>query len=668
MRKILVSLSLLLSACSVFAESRTAEQALSIARQFVGEMPIFSGIRQADFSLALAAAVGPQVAKGTKALAARPYYIYNVGERGFVIVSGDDRFSDVLGYSVSGHVTNEASLPDGLQYWLGVLAEEMNAADASGYRAMKSASRVIEAESVTPLLTTKWNQNAPYNDKLQGYMTGCVATAVAQVMKHWEYPISGTGEHQGAYSPYFSANFGAVRYDWKNMLDEYGTGWESKEEVDAVSTLMLHVGVATDMRWGKEQSGTPNNFAAYALHNYFGYNKNLYIESRDHMSYGAWKSLLINQLKTGHPLCYAGMSSKTGSSAGHFFVCDGYDDKSGMFHFNWGWSGVYDGYYALTALEPGTGGIGAGAGQFNYYQSVFVNVQPMECGEYQAHFDAVTVTPSGNSKSNIKVTTTGLTNNNTYNFAGSLGLSVCHTDGTPYKYIASATTLPLTGFSIGASYSVEFSYDVDASELADGVYTICAAAWSDRDLKAFPLRANYTNTTYYTMEVKGGNVSFSPISTQPSLTLSSMELDVTSNNKVYQNVIVHFLLEVTNNSALEFNDELGIQFEQSRSKKGMISVPVVIAPGETKNVDVYGIIPSTVNLGNATAKAVYGYDGTYSPFGSTISVTVCDESEASVGAVPSDTNQSSTPYNLAGQRAAKHEKGIIIKNGKKYLK
>lgn len=672
MKRVLLSLSFILAACCMLAETRTAEQALAIAHQFVQNTPAFTRYRLSDLSLTPVATVGPNRVKGVESASnSRAYYIYNVREQGFVVVSGDDRFVDILGYSESGCITNENEMPDGLQYWLSFLTAEMNAAKEAGYTPalVAGATQSINVtKSVEPLIKTKWNQNSPYNDKLQGYMTGCVATGVAQVMRYWKYPASGKGSHQGAYSPFFSADFGTARYDWNNMLEEYGTGWESKQEVDAVATLMLHVGVATDMRWGKDQSGTPNNYAAYALHNFFSYNKNLYVESRDHMSLGAWKALLIQQLQSGHPLCYAGMSSKTGTQAGHFFVCDGYDAKSGKFHFNWGWSGLFDGYYAVTALEPGTGGIGAGAGQFNYYQSIFVNVQPDEIGEYQAHFDAITVVPSGSTKSKIKITTTGLTNNNTYNFTGSLGLAVYQADGTLYKYIASATTLPMTGFSIGASYTGEHSYEVDASAVEGGSYTICAAVWSDRDQKVFPLRANYTNVTYYKMNVSGAGVSFSPLSTEPNLAIASMELVGTSENTVYQNVVAHFRLSITNNSAIEFNDEIGVSFEQSRSKKGTISTPVVIPACETKTIDLYGAIPSTVNLGSATAKSVYAYDGTFSALGTSLSVTVKDESEADgIGMIQSGKKASTYIYNTSGQISSAKSKEILIINGKKYL-
>ena len=672
MKRILLSISLLLTACCIEAETRTAEQALAVAQQFVSNSTTFGRARSVDVTLAPKAAVGPKLLKGIVPSLAPAYYIYNVKDQGMVIVSGDDRFTDILGYSESSCISGEQELPDGLQYWLSFLSEEMSAAIEAGYNPARAAAPASTdmTESVAPLLTSKWNQNAPYNDKLQGYMTGCVATGTAQVMNYWKYPASGKGSHQGAYAPGFSADFSSTKYDWAHMLDTYGTGWETKQEVDAVATLMLHVGVATDMRWGKDQSATPNNFAAFALQNYFGYNKNLYIESRDHMSLGAWKSLLVQQLQTGHPLCYAGMSSKTGSSAGHFFVCDGYDASNGKFHFNWGWAGSYDGYYAVTALEPGTGGIGAGAGQFNYYQSIFVNVQPEECGEYQAHFDAITVTPSGSSKSKVKVATTGLTNNNTYNFAGTFGLAVYNADGTFHKYIPSATTLPLTGFNIGSAYSVEYSYEVNASDVAAGTYTICAAVWSDRDQKVFPIRANYINATYYTMTVSGSNVAFSPLSNQPNLTLTSVSLvNSPLENTLFQNFLTHFRLVITNNSATEFNDEVGVQFEQSRSKKGIISMPVVIAAGETKAIDLYGTMPTTVNLGSVSVKAVYGYDGTFTTLGNTLSATVMSKDEAvSVGSIPTDASQQATRYNLSGRRVADNEKGIIITNGKKYLK
>lgn len=602
-------MALAVMALTASAAPRTAAQALQIAKSFVASAPLFRSVRSASLTLATKA-----TASESRSVSpiTPTYYVCNVGDKGFVIVSGDDRFNDILGYSDNGAIADMNDLPDGLQYWLSFLSDEMTSAINAGYEPSQAMERTVinPSKSVAPLVKTKWNQNAPYNNKLNGNMTGCVATGIAQVMKYWGYPQNGKGSHTGAYAPNFSADFSATTYDWANMLDVYGTGWESKAETDAVSTLMLHVGVATDMQWGKSQSATPNAYGAFALHNFFSYNPNLYIETRDHMSLGAWKALLIDQLQSGHPLCYSGMSTETGG-VGHFFVCDGYDATNGKFHFNWGWSGMYDGYYDVTALKPGTGGAGAGAGEYNYWQSIFVNVQPTAVGEYKANFNAVEVEMKNSSnKSDVKIIPSGISNDNTYDFKGSIGLAIYNADGSLNTYEASGSTFPMAGFHIGANYTGSWIYSVDLSKIADGTYTVCSAVWSDRDKKVFPLRAKYINTTYYTMKVSGSNVTFTPQALSVNLSSSSVTIGNGSSTDLFKDVPATFKVTITNNSAMDFNDEIGVRIYKGRSAKQHIMVPASIAAGETKVIEVCGA-PTLDIADDYSLSACYGINGDY---------------------------------------------------------
>lgn len=666
MKKTILSIALALLSMAAGAETRTSDEALNIARQFVEETPQLMHLSRVTPSLA----TSPVAHMGLKSakVAAPAYYLCNIGDDACVVVSGDDRFKAVLGYA-TGAVTAETELPDGLQYWLTFLASEMNAAIEAGYQPSGITTALYGSnatQSVKPLLTTKWGQNSPYNNKVGGNATGCVATGMAQVMKFWNYPTKGTGSHKAAYAPGYEVNFGATTYDWKNMLDEYGTGWESKEEIDAVSTLMLHCGVATDMRWSKSESGTPNCFAAFALHTYFNYNKNLYVENRDQLSLGAWKALLIDQLQTGHPLCYAGMSTEAGG-VGHFFVCDGYDAETGMFHFNWGWEGMYDGYFDVTALEPGTGGTGAGAGKFNYYQQAFINVQPTLVGDPQIRFNANKVSLSG-TKDKVEVMTTQMSNDNTGNIKGSLGMLVYNTDGSLVKYAPSATTLPVAGFNIGSAFTVGYPYNVNLGSIANGTYTVCAAAWDDDRQIAQPIRAKYGNPTYYTMTVSGNSVSFTPQALEIDLSASDFKVLSTKENTVFQDMVATFQVTVKNNSAQAFNDEMAVNIKQSRSDKMTIKVPVQLAAGETQTITVSGIIPADkVNTGSCTANLQYGNNGKYDNIpGSSLSLTVEDKASA-VDALQQVTDDQAPAFNLAGQRVDRNYRGIVVKKGKKIL-
>lgn len=668
MKKTLISLALMLIALGVNAAPRTAEQALQVAKKFIATTDKLSGIRSAALTLAPTATV--QMAKGMGQIQqqAPAYYVCNIEKGGFVVVSGDDRFKDVLGYSLNGTFSSEEELPDGLRYWLSFLSQEMAAAIEAGYEpsGIVTPLSASAASSVEPLLTSQWNQNSPYNNMLNGNMTGCVATGTAQVMRFWKYPTRGTGSHTAAHSPYFSADFGATTYDWKNMLDKYGTGWEEKAEVDAVATLMLHLGVATDMQWGKDQSATTNAYAAAALIKFFGYNKYLYIENRDQMSLGAWKALLIDQLQTGHPLCYSGQGvMPNGAMMGHFFVCDGYDASTGKFHFNWGWSGYCDGYYDVTSLEPGTNGIGAGAGKYNSFQSIFVNVQPQTIGEPRVNFTCVGLKVSGSAKNNVTVTTSMMSNDNTGDVKGNLGLAVYDDAGNLVKYIPSGQSLPIAGFHIGANFSTDFTYRVDVSSLPVGTYTVAPAAKSDDIEKPFRIRANYDTTNFYTMYVTASGVQFAPQNLRPDITVSSIRLASNGDGDVFQEVVATFEVTVTNNSAQDFNDEIGVKLSKGRGSNATISVPASLSAGETKTITISRTIPKSLNVGDGyTAQTCYGVNGTFTTIGTSITVNIKDEA-AGIDHITVKPQNRTTTYNLAGQKVGADYRGIVIKNGKK---
>lgn len=667
MKKTILSIALALATLGAGAAPRTADQALAIARRFVMENIHFTNVRSA--SLSLAPTVAAPMARSLSA-STPSYYVCNIENGGFVVVSGDDRFKEILGYSTSGNYDID-NIPEGFAYWMQFLSNEMSAAIANGYEPEVTTTRAYSTnikQSVEPLIKTQWNQNQPYNNKLNGYVTGCVATGIAQVMNYWKYPTTGTGSHTGAYEPKFYANFGATTYDWANMLDTYGTGWESKAEIEAVSTLMLHVGVATDMLWDKSASSTLPAYGAYALHNFFKYNKNLYIESRNHHSLGAWKALLIDQLQTGHPVCYGGTSSENGN-VGHFFICDGYDAKTGKFHFNWGWAGYCDGYYEITSLQPGTGGIGAGAGNYNYSQSIYVNVQPEETGEYHANFDASTVKFSNSTnKEAVKVETAILTNNCTKTFTGTVGIAIYKTDGSLVSYVPSAVKFPDSHFHIGANYSPgdPYIYTVDLREVENGTYTVCAAV-KDEEGNIYPVRASYSASTYYTMTVGNSSVQFTAQDNTRDITINSISLASNTEGNIFQNVPARFIVNVTNNSAQQYYDEIGVHINGGRGTNDYITVPAIIAAGETKDIEVYGATALGIKDGY-TAKGCYGEDGSYKAGGDGISINIKAESDGIEDIIIPDYMQKSPYYNIAGQRVGSSVKGIIIQNGKKIIR
>lgn len=330
------------------------------------------------------------------------YYIFNDGNQGFVIVSGDKKFYPVLAYSTQSNF-DTTDMPGNIRWWMNGYEEEMRAALAGNYTIAEDARwsdytgndpvRVQKAvTAVAPLLSTTWNQMSPYNalcpyDSKEGARcpTGCVATAMAQVMKYWNYPAQGSGSH--SYTPEEhpeygtqSANFGNTTYKWSDMPNNL-TSSSSTAAKNAVSTLMYHCGVSVDMSYDPDGSGAytvlPNNYIQYgyidartAMKNNFKY-AGATGYSRDNCTTAAWLALLKNDLDKGCPVIYAG----SGTNGGHCFVCDGYNN-SDYFHFNWGWGGTSDGYFQVDALNPSVLGTGGGAGGFNYSQKIIVGLNP----------------------------------------------------------------------------------------------------------------------------------------------------------------------------------------------------------------------------------------------------------------------------------------------------
>ena len=311
----------------------------------------------------------------------KQYYVFSINENkdsGFVIVAGDDAVKPVLGYSDNGNY-DENNLPPNFAYWMEYLEQQIAWAQEQGLEQSEAVQQ--EWNAVSPLIQTKWNQTAPYNNMLPDVsgkrsVTGCVATAMAQIMKYYNYPAqiiksipSYTTTTNKIIIP--SINVGATIYDWQNMQDKYSGGSANTPQNDAVATLMFHVGASVRMDYNPSGSGASATNAVAALRDYFGYDKSIKQEQRSKYKDADWEKILVGQIDLGMPVFYDGYNGTNG----HAFVLDGYDN-AGRFHFNWGWGGSYDGYFVTTALNPGTGGTGAGSGTYNERQGIIINIKP----------------------------------------------------------------------------------------------------------------------------------------------------------------------------------------------------------------------------------------------------------------------------------------------------
>lgn len=307
-------------------------------------------------------------AKSRTATTASPsdaYYVFNNDAGGFVIIAGDDAVTPVLGYTSTGAFDAE-NLPDGLKDLLKSYERQI-AALGDNYVANQTATRAaFTGEKL--LNTAKWNQMAPFNKYTpNNYVTGCVATAGAIVMKHHGYPAKGTGSHSYTWNgKTISADF-EHNYDWASMPADNGT---NGADFDGVARLMADLGVAVEMQYNKDGSGAYIGNLVTALQKYYGYSKLSHLMAIEDVGAEAWNGRLREEIDANRPVLYAASDPAGG---GHAFVIDGYKDES--FSVNWGWGGYCDGFYQIGALNPESNGKPEGD-KYNVGQSAVFGMEP----------------------------------------------------------------------------------------------------------------------------------------------------------------------------------------------------------------------------------------------------------------------------------------------------
>ena len=310
------------------------------------------------------------------------FYIFNaVDNDGYVIVSGDDRTVAILGYSKHGTLDVD-QLPSNLQWWLDNYARQIEALGTS----LKPAQRqkVVQGAAIEPLITAQWDQSTPYNymcpdgsytdynqsgyNKSNRCITGCVATAMAQVMYYWQWPKSCPAIKSYQIDNYTIRALPATTFKWDDMKSYY-TQYETGPAADAVAELMRYCGQSVEMHYTTYAS------AAYCdpsvLASVFQYSPNCRELWRDHYNTDEWESIIYNELAEQRPVLYSGQNGSTG----HEFVVDGYDGD-GYFHINWGWGGLPDSYYVLSLADPEVY-----YEPFQYYQDAIIGLKPAVEGE-----------------------------------------------------------------------------------------------------------------------------------------------------------------------------------------------------------------------------------------------------------------------------------------------
>ena len=295
------------------------------------------------------------------------FYVFENAE-GLLIASADDRLPALLGYAENGSFSE---IPANMEWWLSQYEQEIGAYyDSAADDAPEWTSTYDQYAEWTPLktlCTTEWNQTGPYNDQcpmLNGSrtVTGCVATCLAQAIRYKGYlPCKGVNTYKwGAGNQNLTFNFDECKIDFSLLRDSY-KGGATQAERDEVAKLMLACGMAVNSNYN---TTTGTNFTD-GIRNYLGFTDYFTLD-RDGSSSQQWEKTCYELIKAGNPLCYAG--SGTG---GHAFICDGYSEQ-GFFHFNWGWGGLSNGYFRLSALNPRDQGTGSFEGGYTMGQHITV--------------------------------------------------------------------------------------------------------------------------------------------------------------------------------------------------------------------------------------------------------------------------------------------------------
>ena len=345
-RNILVILALMLGITTLQAKPVDMGRAQRLGLNFIQHKAQFSknAVQSLDLAYTFRAENGMATA-----------YAFNF-DGGFVIVAADDVSSPIIGYSDHGNFDYQTA-PDGLLFMLGEHSRSIEMMVNQGvatpndilcrWKNLEAYGRLNPEKGtavVGPLVQQRWDQGSPFNMYSPGGCpTGCVATAMAQLMKYWEWPVQGTGEHsyvaQGYGEQY--ANFGATTYEWDNMIDYYNNGAGTPEQKQAVATLMYHCGVAVNMMYEPDGSGAYSTDVPDAINSYFSYSEHATHIGRSG-TYNDWIALLKTNIDQHIPLYYSGQSP----DGGHAFVCDGYDADD-FFHFNWGWGGASNAFILI---------------------------------------------------------------------------------------------------------------------------------------------------------------------------------------------------------------------------------------------------------------------------------------------------------------------------------
>lgn len=532
--------------------------------------------------------------KGRKDVNGSPrIYVCNMGtNQGFVILSGDDRTVPVLAYSDTGSFDAD-NMPANVQWWMDYYEEAV--AQVADMQLSNSASAARPTDVISPLITTKWDQSEPYNQmcpKVNGMTppTGCVATAMAQLMYYHKWPTDSTEAIDAYTTDSYKVKVEKLQpttFQWNDMARTYGKNATQKQK-DAVAKLMRYCGQLVQMDYTPTSSGAQTFYLGWVLPRAFKYPNTIHNVFRDGYSIEQWDSLLINELKNKRPVLYTGY---TMAFEGHAFLCDGYDGK-GYYHINWGWSGAADGHYRISVLDANANGIGGSSTsmRFSLMQSAIIGVKTSGEDDFRVPEKVV----AANSRPSLKGGRTYVRSGNDTDFKGvtvdftitnlgereenfNVGLALYDSEGTLVKTLKTTSRMLWLGYAD----EVEMTFNLGKG-LEDGKYSI---------MPVFRRGSMGTMQTAYNAEknhiditIKGDTMLATPV--------PKADFKVNSVEKVGKNIVVN----LTNNDE-EFN---GYLVARKLNDKGEVEdvayEPAAIMPETKRSISLYIDEQHSLNL------------------------------------------------------------------------
>lgn len=539
LRRSFLILSLLLSVTANYADNVDFNTALRIARTYVN--------------------VSKTAAQNVKTRAAatatqQPYYVFNDDAgKGFVVIAGDDKMGKVLAYSKEASI-DMANLNPEARYLFDSYRQVYEELGKNKTLTTRAGAATKTADAVQPLLKSKWGQDYPYS-KLTQYVTGCVATAVAQVMYYHKWPAQGKG--QESYTVKFdntvrSADFTKSHYDWDNMLPDYNRRNVTTKQEDAVALLMNDVGIATNMQYTDRASGTQSYMAERALRNYFDYDAALvtrFDEGEDNFI-----EIVKKELRNGFPLYISG---EPRSGGGHAWVCDGFD-KEDRFHMNFGWNGQANGYYSLATLSVTSTGSEFNGAQHSFNLRLHViAIHPNKPNTPKIDDDIAHQSPTikfnndgmmafvGDTPTTTsdaaKVMFTGFVNYANAVLVGDIGLGIYNQEGklvkvTPYgqdgrKIFSKERFVFNDGEWVsGGVINDKVTFTLDFKSLADGTYSLCPIAARMLEDSTLGAWARMKTAPRIVMKVENSKITYLELPTKEPAFLLTTEPEL--DNKV----------------------------------------------------------------------------------------------------------------------------------------